>query len=154
MRFLKYGLIGLGIAAAGIVLFYQIFFRLPHPEYSGTIKIEGLTADVEVRFDDYGVPHIFAQTDEDLYFAQGYITARERMFQMDLNIGYADVEGNIGYQYIASPPIRKNGNGVLHPGSFYGRPQALPETHAEICYNRIIVMGVNTNIRFDIHDLE
>ncbi len=85
MKVLKYLLIGLVIAAIGAVIAYQLFFRLPHPKYSGTIEIGGLKADVEIRFDGYGVPHIFAQSDNDLYVAQGYITARERMFQMDLN---------------------------------------------------------------------
>jgi penicillin amidase len=46
--------------------------------------IEGLTADVTVFFDEYGVPHIFAENEHDLFFAQGYITARERMFSMDV----------------------------------------------------------------------
>ena len=63
---------------------FQIFFRLPQPSYSGTIDIDGLKSPVEVRTDDYGVPHILAQNEDDLFFAQGYITARERMFQMDL----------------------------------------------------------------------
>ena len=85
MKFLKWVLIVSGVTAIGAVFFYHVFFRLPHPKYSGTIKLDGLTADVEVRFDDYGVPHIFAQNDKDLSFAQGYLTARERMFQMDLN---------------------------------------------------------------------
>jgi penicillin amidase len=39
---------------------------------------------VEVRTDEHGIPHIFAQNEKDLFFAQGYITARERMFQMDM----------------------------------------------------------------------
>jgi penicillin amidase len=62
----------------------QVFFRLPHPSYSGAEKMKGLTAAMEVRTDDHGVPHIFAQNEADLFFAQGYITARERMFQMDM----------------------------------------------------------------------
>ena len=69
-------------AASFIAL--QIFFRLSHPSYSGTEKLDGLTARVEVRTDDHGVPHITAANEADLFFAQGYITARERMFQMDL----------------------------------------------------------------------
>jgi penicillin amidase len=85
MKVLKYVLIGLCILAIGASIFYQVFFRLPHPDYSGTIKIKGLTSDVEVRFDEYGVPHILAENDKDLFLAQGYLTARERMFQMDLN---------------------------------------------------------------------
>ena len=63
---------------------FQLLFRLPQPSYTGTLNIAGLKSPVEVRTDDYGIPHIFAQNEDDLFFAQGYITARERMFQMDL----------------------------------------------------------------------
>jgi penicillin amidase len=72
------------VLSASLLIFYHIFFRLPLPEYSGTIVLAGLKSDVEVRYDSYGVPHIFAENDEDLFFAQGFITARERMFQMDM----------------------------------------------------------------------
>jgi len=71
------------LAIAGTAAF-QVFFRLAVPSYSGTIGVKGLSAPVEVRTDDHGIPHIFAANDEDLFFAQGYITARERMFQMGL----------------------------------------------------------------------
>ena len=71
------------LVIAGMVAF-QVFFRLPIPDYTGTINIKGLNKPVEVRTDEHGVPHIFAENDQDLFFAQGYITARERMFQMDL----------------------------------------------------------------------
>ena len=68
----------------GIFAAFQVFFRVSLPDYSGTVSLAGLTDPVEVRFDDYGVPHITAQNEHDLFFAQGYITARERMFQMDM----------------------------------------------------------------------
>ncbi len=71
------------IITTGLLAFY-IFFRLSVPDYQGTIKIAGLINEVEVRTDEHGIPHIFAKNNEDLFFAQGYITARERMFQMDL----------------------------------------------------------------------
>ena len=41
---------------------------------------------VDVFYDDRGVPHIFAQNDSDLYFAQGYVTARDRLFQLELQV--------------------------------------------------------------------
>lgn len=50
------------------------------------LNLNGPTDSVEVFFDERGVPHIFAQNDEDLYYAQGYITARDRLFQMELQI--------------------------------------------------------------------
>ncbi len=45
--------------------------------------IPGLKADVEVVTDDWGVPHIYAQNRQDLFFAQGYVTARDRFLQLD-----------------------------------------------------------------------
>jgi penicillin amidase len=47
-------------------------------------KLDGLKSEVQVYFDDRLVPHIFAQNDEDLYFMQGYITARFRLWQMEI----------------------------------------------------------------------
>ncbi|MBT9259612.1 MAG: penicillin acylase family protein [Clostridiales bacterium] len=53
-------------------------------EPAGTLRLPGLQEDVTVQYDAFGVPHIFAKNDRDLYFAQGYVTARERLVQMDL----------------------------------------------------------------------
>ncbi|GAB3827685.1 penicillin acylase family protein [Hymenobacter jeollabukensis] len=48
-----------------------------------TLTLPGLQQPVQVRFDDHRVPHIFAQNDHDLYYAQGYLTARDRLWQME-----------------------------------------------------------------------
>jgi penicillin G amidase len=50
----------------------------------GELRLDGLREPVSVAFDDRGVPHIFAQNAHDLYFAQGYITARDRLWQMEI----------------------------------------------------------------------
>ncbi|HLV70500.1 MAG TPA: penicillin acylase family protein, partial [Xanthomarina sp.] len=50
---------------------------------TGTIQIEGLKDKVTVHYDEQLVPHIFAQNDTDLYKAQGYITAKHRLWQME-----------------------------------------------------------------------
>ncbi len=47
------------------------------------ITSEELQSGVVVRYDDRGVPHIFAENDYDLYFAQGFVTARDRLWQID-----------------------------------------------------------------------
>lgn len=49
-----------------------------------TLSLAGLRARVSVRRDERGIPYIDAQNDQDLYFAQGYITASDRLWQMDL----------------------------------------------------------------------
>ncbi|HVV55067.1 MAG TPA: penicillin acylase family protein, partial [Mucilaginibacter sp.] len=48
------------------------------------LKLEGLKGKVIIRFDEHRIPHIFAENDHDLYYAQGYITARDRLWQMDI----------------------------------------------------------------------
>src|SRR3989440_7034090 len=49
-----------------------------------TITIAGLHDRVTVRRDERGIPYIEAANDDDLYFAQGYVTASDRLWQMDL----------------------------------------------------------------------
>lgn len=47
-------------------------------------KHEGLTQDVEIIVDKYGIPHIYAQNQKDLFFAQGYHAAKDRLFQFEV----------------------------------------------------------------------
>src|SRR5256884_3140791 len=54
------------------------------PQQSSSIQITGLRDRVTVRRDERGIPYIDAKNDEDLYFAQGYVTASDRLWQMDL----------------------------------------------------------------------
>lgn len=51
--------------------------------------IEGLKDSVDIRFDDRMVPHIFANNSHDLYFTQGYMTAKDRLWQMDFQTRFA-----------------------------------------------------------------
>jgi penicillin G amidase len=78
--------IGLGtllvLIAIVVVLIFSIV-RASFPQTRGTLAAKGLNAAVEVLRDRYGVPHIRATTMHDLYFAQGYVTAQDRFWQMD-----------------------------------------------------------------------
>jgi penicillin G amidase len=49
-----------------------------------SLEIAGLQERVEVLIDERLIPHVFAQNDHDLYFAQGYLTAKDRLWQMEL----------------------------------------------------------------------
>jgi penicillin amidase len=53
-------------------------------QVSGTLALDGLSSPVRVLRDRWGVPHIYAQTRDDLFFAQGFTQAQDRLFQMDL----------------------------------------------------------------------
>jgi penicillin amidase len=48
------------------------------------IQVQGLQAPVEIIVDQWGVPHIYAQNEADLFFAQGYNAARDRLFQLEI----------------------------------------------------------------------
>ncbi len=51
---------------------------------SGTLSFSGLSAPVDIRFDKFAVPHIYAKCETDAYFALGYLHAQDRLFQMEL----------------------------------------------------------------------
>lgn len=69
------------LIALGITYLY---FSQQYPAYEGTESLPGLEEDVRVEHDDYGIPHIHANSTTDAYHALGYLVARERFFQMDL----------------------------------------------------------------------
>jgi len=48
-----------------------------------TLQLSSLKGPVTILYDDRQVPHIFAENDHDLYFAQGYVTAKDRLWQME-----------------------------------------------------------------------
>ncbi|HEX4205486.1 MAG TPA: penicillin acylase family protein [Ktedonobacteraceae bacterium] len=64
---------------------YYALTRRPLPKKHGKITLDGLHEPVEVITDRYGVPHIYARNEDDLYFAQGYMHAQERLWQMEFN---------------------------------------------------------------------
>ncbi|QFK69991.1 penicillin acylase family protein [Pradoshia sp. D12] len=61
------------------------FVKRPLPQMEGELELLGLHNEVEVLRDQEGVPHIKADDTQDLFFAQGYVQAQDRMFQMDLS---------------------------------------------------------------------
>ncbi len=67
-----------------VVLALYLFLQSKTPRYSGEVEIAGLEKPVDVAFDDYGIPHIKAQSSQDAYMALGYVHASERLFQMEL----------------------------------------------------------------------
>ena len=57
-------------------------------QYQGSCALSGLGESVTVRWQSHGIPHIFAGNEEDLFFAQGFLHAQERLWQMDLSRRY------------------------------------------------------------------
>ncbi|HEX6777624.1 MAG TPA: penicillin acylase family protein [Ktedonobacterales bacterium] len=73
------GVAGLAGSAAYLVL------RRPLPRVRGEERLPGLEGEAEIIRDALGVPHISANSLADLYFAQGYVHAQDRLWQMELN---------------------------------------------------------------------
>jgi penicillin G amidase len=75
-----------GILVLIILLVISLYFYLQHikPKYKGELTLSPLENKVEVWFDSYGIPHIYAENKNDLYMAMGYLHAQERLFQMEL----------------------------------------------------------------------
>lgn len=83
-KFLKRAAISLFLLILGFFLFFLFLLNNSIPKIKGNVSLKGLAADVEIIRDHWGVPHIFAQNESDLFFACGYIHAQERMWQMEL----------------------------------------------------------------------
>jgi penicillin amidase len=71
------------LATGGIVLWLRGAEQLALPALDGELHVAGLSAPVTVQRDAHGVPHIDAATQDDLFVAQGYVTAQDRLWQMD-----------------------------------------------------------------------
>ena len=76
-------LILLLLAAGASVLCLRAAARAALPQLDGDVHLAGLSAPVTVRRDAHGVPHIDAATQQDMLVAQGYVTAQDRLWQMD-----------------------------------------------------------------------
>jgi len=82
LKFLGLALLAL-IVVLAVVGFW--FVRRGWPQTDGEITVAGLSAPVEVIRDAWGVPHIYAANEADLFFAQGYVHAQDRLWQMEFN---------------------------------------------------------------------
>lgn len=67
----------------GFLGFQAVKFNFK-PKYNGDISIPSMSAEAEVYFDGYGVPHIYAANAEDAYRSLGYVHAQDRLFQMEM----------------------------------------------------------------------
>jgi len=82
-RFIKFvAFVAAVLALIGGVLWLSSIRALP--ERDGTLSLAGLAAPVTVTRDEHGIPLISAQSEEDAYFALGYVHAQDRLFQMEM----------------------------------------------------------------------
>lgn len=81
LRYVALALVAILVLVAGGV---YLFLRRSLPQVEGELSLKGLGAPVTVTRDERGVPHIEAQNELDLFRAQGYVTAQDRLWEMDL----------------------------------------------------------------------
>lgn len=73
------------VAGVGYGAYWSIStVRASFPQTTGSIELEGLGGRVEVKRDDHGIPQIYADSDEDLFRAQGFVQAQDRFWEMDV----------------------------------------------------------------------
>ena len=82
-RWLVFSVVLLMLAAAALTSVGVGTVRQSFPEHAGRLTVPGLRGPVEVLRDGYGVPHIYADTAEDLFLAQGFVHAQDRFYEMD-----------------------------------------------------------------------
>ncbi|GAA2538713.1 penicillin acylase family protein [Pseudonocardia hydrocarbonoxydans] len=84
MKILVRALVVLGVLVLVAALVVVWTVRQPFPQVDGEVALPGLSAEVTVRRDAAGVPHIYADTSADLFAAQGYVHAQDRFWEMDV----------------------------------------------------------------------
>ena len=84
MRILKKILVIIGLLIVLILIGGWIYFNSLKPDYSGEINLSNMENETSVYFDDYGIPHIYAQNQYDATTALGYVHAQDRLWQMEL----------------------------------------------------------------------
>ena len=67
------------------IILFKYMFHVSLPQYSGSKLLPGVDDSVEVFFDEYATPHVFATNEKDLFYVSGYLMARERLFQLSLS---------------------------------------------------------------------
>ncbi|HYX70178.1 MAG TPA: penicillin acylase family protein [Terriglobales bacterium] len=89
LRFLLFLVVLLLAALVGAGIWVYAAARAALPQLDGRLPVAGLATPVTVVRDAQGVPHISAANLDDLFFAQGYVTAQDRLWQMDVTRRYA-----------------------------------------------------------------
>ena len=89
LRWIAAGLALIILAIAAVAAYVYSIARHELPQVDGNIVLTGLSGPVTVIRDKLGVPHIRAASFDDLFYAQGFVTAQDRLWEMDATRRYA-----------------------------------------------------------------
>lgn len=84
MKLLRRLLVALAVLLAAAGLFLYCYAQSLAPDYEGENDLVGLGQEATVYYDDYGIPHIYAQNEKDAQRVLGYVHAQDRLWQMEL----------------------------------------------------------------------
>ena len=84
MKVLKKILMGFLVFTLILSLAFMSYWQYQKPQYAGTKLIASINKSAEVYFDDFGIPHIYAENQHDAMVALGYVHAQDRLWQMEL----------------------------------------------------------------------
>ncbi|MDG1775344.1 MAG: penicillin acylase family protein, partial [Flavobacteriaceae bacterium] len=84
MKNIKRILVSIALIAFVFLIIVVISVQSMAPDYKGIKYLDGLTEEVQVYYDTYGVPHIYGQTEEDAFKSLGYVHAQDRLWQMEV----------------------------------------------------------------------
>lgn len=110
------------------------------------LTITGLEDEVIIKYDKHRVPHIFAKNEHDLYFAQGYVTAQDRLWQMDIQTRSAS--GRLAE--IIGPKALEHDRYERRMGMVYGAENTLTSMMKDSVLKKVLIAyseGVNSYIR-------
>jgi len=90
------------VAAGGGYLWFQKALKKGLPQTLGELELAGLKEKVQVIRDTYGVPHIYAKSEPDLFFALGYTAAQDRFWQMEFyrRLGHGRLSEVLGKDFV------------------------------------------------------
>jgi penicillin amidase len=112
------------------------------------VVLKGTKENVDVLFDDRMIPHIFAKNDHDVYYAQGYVTAMHRLWQMDFQTRFASgrLSEVVGMQAIEIDRYKRR------MGMVYGAEKSLEGMMADP-KSKEMIMAYTDGINAYIHSL-
>lgn len=131
----------------------DLYRGLPHSIMAAqhpidVVKVKGLKGEVKITWDEWGVPHIYAYTEEDLFYALGYVMAVDRLWQMDLLRRAA--EGNLsawfGEEFVEEDEFMRKLGIIEHSKQTYTYLKSIDEGYHVAELLDAFTLGVNARI--------
>lgn len=138
------------ILAMLLVMGGYLYLKSTTPQYDGEISMEILDKEVDIYFDDYGIPHIVAEEKTDAYRALGYVHASERMFQIEMmrRVGSGRLSEILGEEFIETDKLFR---GLLPQAKFEAQAKKFERDSIKAWYKQTLAYleGVNQWISED-----